>query len=297
MGSTLERGSAENGGRRGWAPARAARRRRALDRVNDTRGRWWLDRRVRTTGQLGQIRRPRPPPVRRRAAARASRAPAPAALLGDLGRDGAAVRDQPAARVQQPDQQRAALDAAVRVDARGRRDRADARHPAARPGPHGAGHDPALDGDHHRARGLRPTGACRWRSCWSCSACVASGVLSGLAITQLGITPLIATLGVNALLTGHPVPAHQRPGDGVEPARADELRRRTRRSASRTSRSWRRSPSSWWPSLIRTTIPGRRFVAVGASAAAARVGGHPRDRLRDRDLRRSRASPTAWPGS
>ena len=29
-----------------------------------------------------------------------------------------------------------------------------------------------------------------------------SGLVSGLAITRLGITPLVATLGVNALLTG-----------------------------------------------------------------------------------------------
>ncbi len=33
-------------------------------------------------------------------------------------------------------------------------------------------------------------------------ACIVSGLVSGLAITQLGITPLVATLGVNALLTG-----------------------------------------------------------------------------------------------
>src|SRR5437899_9656785 len=33
-------------------------------------------------------------------------------------------------------------------------------------------------------------------------ACVASGLVSGLAITWLGVTPLVATLGVNALLTG-----------------------------------------------------------------------------------------------
>ena len=33
-------------------------------------------------------------------------------------------------------------------------------------------------------------------------ACAASGLVSGFAITRLGITPLVATLGVNALLTG-----------------------------------------------------------------------------------------------
>ena len=33
-------------------------------------------------------------------------------------------------------------------------------------------------------------------------ACVASGTISGLAVTQLGITPLVATLGTGALLTG-----------------------------------------------------------------------------------------------
>ena len=33
-------------------------------------------------------------------------------------------------------------------------------------------------------------------------ACVASGTVSGLAVTRFGITPLVATLGVNALLLG-----------------------------------------------------------------------------------------------
>ena len=60
-----------------------------------------------------------------------------AALLGDLGRDGAAVRRQPAARPGQRQPQRAALDAAVRRDPRDRRDRPDARHPAARARPVG----------------------------------------------------------------------------------------------------------------------------------------------------------------
>src|SRR5207248_8757827 len=33
-------------------------------------------------------------------------------------------------------------------------------------------------------------------------ACTASGLVSGIAITWLGVTPLVATLGVHALLTG-----------------------------------------------------------------------------------------------
>src|SRR5256885_11365032 len=33
-------------------------------------------------------------------------------------------------------------------------------------------------------------------------ACAVSGLVSGIAITWLGVTPLVATLGVNALLTG-----------------------------------------------------------------------------------------------
>ena len=33
-------------------------------------------------------------------------------------------------------------------------------------------------------------------------ACVAAGLVSGIAVTRFGVTPLIATLGVNALLVG-----------------------------------------------------------------------------------------------
>ena len=104
------------------------------------------------------------------------------------------------------------------------------------------------------------------------AACVASGVLSGLAITQLGITPLIATLGVNDAADGHPVPAHQRPGNGVEPARADELRgaQDARHPEPRGHGGDRRRRGG---RPHQDHDPGRRFVAVGASTAAARVAG------------------------
>ena len=79
-----------------------------------------------------------------------------AALLGDLDRDGRAVRRQPTARERQRQPQRVALDAAVRGHPRDRRDRADARHPAARPRSDRGGDDHAVvdprDADPGRAR-------------------------------------------------------------------------------------------------------------------------------------------------
>jgi len=103
-------------------------------------------------------------------------------------------------------------------------------------------------------------------------ACVASGVLSGLAITQLGITPLIATLGVNALLMGTQFQLTSGQATASSPPGLT---------------SFAAHKTFGIPNLaivaaiavivvavlLRTTIPGRRFVAVGASAAAARVAG------------------------
>ena len=48
-------------------------------------------------------------------------------------------------------------------------------------------------------------------------ACAASGLLSGIAITQFGITPLIATLGVNALLVGVVYQITNGQGTGISP--------------------------------------------------------------------------------
>jgi ribose transport system permease protein len=103
-------------------------------------------------------------------------------------------------------------------------------------------------------------------------ACVASGVASGLAITVFGITPLVATLGVNALLLGT---AYQLNGGQATAAGPPGL---TNFTVSKTIGI----PNTVWVAviaavvvagLIRATVSGRRFVAVGASPAAARAAG------------------------
>ncbi|HXR13044.1 MAG TPA: ABC transporter permease [Solirubrobacteraceae bacterium] len=103
-------------------------------------------------------------------------------------------------------------------------------------------------------------------------ACAASGVVSGLAITQFGITPLIATLGVNALLMGTVYQLTSGQATGSSPS---------------TLTSFAAHKTLGVPNtaivaliavivvavLIRATVPGRRFVAVGASAAATHAAG------------------------
>lgn len=103
-------------------------------------------------------------------------------------------------------------------------------------------------------------------------ACVASGLLSGLAITRLGITPLVATLGVNALLTGVVLQITS----GA--ATASATPRLARFALAKTAGI----PHTviiavvaivLLALLMRTTVVGRRFVAVGTSPAAAHAAG------------------------
>jgi ribose transport system permease protein len=103
-------------------------------------------------------------------------------------------------------------------------------------------------------------------------ACVASGVLSGLAITVFGITPLVATLGVNALLVGAVYQLTNGQGTATGPPGL----------ASFAGHKTLGIPNTALVAaiavivvavLLRTTVPGRRFVAVGASTAAARAAG------------------------
>jgi ribose transport system permease protein len=103
-------------------------------------------------------------------------------------------------------------------------------------------------------------------------ACVASGLLSGLAITQFGITPLVATLGVNALLIGTVYQLTSGQATDSSPAGLANF------AAHKTLGI----PNTALVAviavivvavLIRVTVPGRRFVAVGASTAAARAAG------------------------
>jgi ribose transport system permease protein len=103
-------------------------------------------------------------------------------------------------------------------------------------------------------------------------ACVASGLVSGLAITQFGITPLVATLGVNALLLGT---VYQLTGGQATASSPPGL-------ATFAAQKTLGIPNTALiaviavvviATLIRATVPGRRFVAIGASPAAARAAG------------------------
>ncbi len=103
-------------------------------------------------------------------------------------------------------------------------------------------------------------------------ACVASGVLSGLAITQFGITPLVATLGVNALLVGTVYQLTSGQATASSPPGLASFAAHKTLGIPNTALVTAIAVTVV-AVLIRTTVPGRRFVAVGASTAAARAAG------------------------
>jgi ribose transport system permease protein len=99
----------------------------------------------------------------------------------------------------------------------------------------------------------------------------AGGFLSGFLVAKLSITPLIATLAVNALLLGV-LQAYS----GGSPATAPQA------LIGFASAKWLGQPTIVWTAVIvviaiaavsRSSIIGRRFVATGASPVAARAGG------------------------
>jgi len=105
-------------------------------------------------------------------------------------------------------------------------------------------------------------------------ACALSGLLSGLAVTRFGITPLIATLGVNALLVGTVLQLTGGTSKAIAAPLLDSL------VFSKTGGV----PNTVIVAvaliagvafIVRATRPGRRFVAVGSSPAAARAAGIP----------------------
>jgi ribose transport system permease protein len=103
-------------------------------------------------------------------------------------------------------------------------------------------------------------------------ACVVSGLISGIAITQFGITPLVATLGVNALLFGTVYQLNSGQATASSPPGLASF------AASKTAGIPNTAVIAViavvvLAILIRATVPGRRFVAVGASPAAARAAG------------------------
>lgn len=110
------------------------------------------------------------------------------------------------------------------------------------------------------------------------AACAAAGLISGLAITRFGVTPLVATLGVNALLIGTVYALTS----GTSTS-----------SAAPALASFALARSFGIPNtalvaivaiglvaiVIRATTIGRRFVAVGANPTAAYTAGIPVRRL------------------
>jgi ribose transport system permease protein len=108
---------------------------------------------------------------------------------------------------------------------------------------------------------------------------VVAGLISGIAVTRFGITPVVATLGVGALLSGL---ALQVTGGALSIAAAPALD------------GFAFGKTSGTPNLVivtvvavaavaivvRRTVVGRWFVAIGANPAAAYVAGLPVGRVR-----------------
>jgi ribose transport system permease protein len=103
-------------------------------------------------------------------------------------------------------------------------------------------------------------------------ACIASGLVSGIAVTWFKITPLVATLGVNALLQGVVFQITSGASTAAAPPGL----------ASFALEKTLGIPNAALiaaiaiaivAGIIRATVVGRRFVAVGASPAAAHAAG------------------------
>jgi ribose transport system permease protein len=103
-------------------------------------------------------------------------------------------------------------------------------------------------------------------------ACVASGLISGIAITWLSVTPLVATLGVNALLIG--VVLQITSGASTSSAPPGLARFALDKTLG--------IPNTviiavivvaLVAGFIRTSVVGRRFVFAGANPAAAHAAG------------------------
>jgi ribose transport system permease protein len=101
---------------------------------------------------------------------------------------------------------------------------------------------------------------------------VAVGLLNGTVITRFGVTPLIATLGVNALLLG----ANQQISGGLSvqpapPGLTDLATGKVLGIYNTVAIALVVLGLCFF--LVKRTVLGRRFEAVGASPAAARVAG------------------------
>jgi ribose transport system permease protein len=103
-------------------------------------------------------------------------------------------------------------------------------------------------------------------------ACGVAGLVSGIAVTRFGVTPLIATLGVNALLVGSVLQITSGTSTAIAAPALDSF------AFGRTAGL----PNTFLVAVVllsavslvmRRSVPGRRFVAVGASPPAALAAG------------------------
>lgn len=101
-----------------------------------------------------------------------------------------------------------------------------------------------------------------------------AGLVSGLAVTRLGITPLVATLGVNALLLGVILQITSGSSDAsAPPALASFAFGRVLGVSYLLLIALALVAGVAF--VVRRTATGRRFVAIGTSATAARAAGMP----------------------
>jgi ribose transport system permease protein len=100
---------------------------------------------------------------------------------------------------------------------------------------------------------------------------IAAGLVSGLIVSKLGITPIVTTLGMNALLYGV-----------VLSISGGTVRYTTERLHTFATDTFLGIPSTVYVAVVvmalvgfvvKRTVVGRRFEAVGANAVAARAGG------------------------
>ncbi|MDA8296913.1 MAG: ABC transporter permease [Actinomycetota bacterium] len=103
-------------------------------------------------------------------------------------------------------------------------------------------------------------------------ACVLSGALSGFAVTRLRITPLVATLGVNALLLGTILQITNGTSTNAPPPALVGFAFGKSGGIPNTA-VVAAGVVGVVALFFRTTTVGRRFVAVGTNAAASYVAG------------------------
>lgn len=111
------------------------------------------------------------------------------------------------------------------------------------------------------------------------AAAIATGVLVGLAVTRLGITPLVATLGVNALLLGTVIEVTGGSIARTAPVNLTDFSQGKTLGVPHTA-LLALALVILLAALMRKTVWGRRFEAIGANPRAARTAGLPVTRYR-----------------